>query len=442
VNGGRLNRVGLPSLLAGLVLAASLTADAAAAHTVSQARWIKAVSRAALVTRSGELPTTVRRTSGQSWGGWGGTNSRGGGPAGWPGTRLTGLTGNQQGYSVAIALNSAVVSAPGVKEDTGVAYFWHKRGGSWRQVLTESDPRHALGDQYAWAVAEATTKTTTYVVIGGNDINGRPDRVYIYAGSGKIWRLQATITDPGGNSGDMFGDSVAMSATTLVIGASCQKNFIGAAYIYQRSGSTWKLAATKKSPVQRANYYYGQSVAVSGNRVIVTAENISEAGAAYVYTRTPAGSWPLTATISNPIKAREGFGLSSALSGTTAVIGAWYYNTYLGAAYVYKLEGTTWKEEQRLTPPVNGGEFGFSTAMTATTVLIGEPSFDDPGLCGTAYAFKLSGGKWVVSKHIEDPDCTTEAGFGYSVAISGKYGAFGAPYTNNGEGASYELPIG
>lgn len=354
---------------------------------------------------------------------------------------------DNQGYSVAIGGHTAVISLPGFNQKTGSAYissylFGRGRPG-WRHQATLHDPRGLSDDQYAWAVAVATTKTTTYVAIGGNDNNGHPDRVYIYAGSGKTWHLQATITDPGGNSKDMFGDSVAMSATTLVIGASCQQNFIGAAYIYQRSGSTWKLAASERSPVQRADYYYGQSVAVSRNRVIVTAENVNESGAAYVYTRTPAGSWPLTATIGNPIKAKEGFGLSSALSGTTAVIGAWTYKSYSGAAYVYELIGTTWKEKQRLTSPVSGGgEFGFSAAMTATTVLIGEPSFGDPGDCGTAYAYKLSGGRWVENKHIDDPHCTSGAEFGFAVAISGKYGAFGAPGTNHSEGASYELPVG
>jgi hypothetical protein len=424
-------------LLAGLVLASSLTADVAAAHTASRARWTNLAARTALVTRSERLRVAALRSSGRPWSGRDGTSSRGGATARWGGTRLTGSTGNQLGFSVAIAGTTAIASAPGVNNNAGAVYFWHHVGGSWHKVLTWPDPRGATNDNYAWSVAMSSTSAGTYMAIGGNDNNGKPDFVYVYKqGSGFTWNLEAKIRDPGNNYLDMFGDALAISSTTLVVGASCVNDFSGAAYIYQRSGTHWNREASMSDPLGNSSDSYGGSVAVSGNRVLV-----GDLDVAYVYTHTSGQGWPLTAAISNPGPSGDSFGQSVTLSGTTAVIGAPYGTQGEGAAYVYRLSGTTWSQQQELTEP-GGGEFGWSVAMSGSRLVVGEPIDGEPS-CGTAYAFKLSGTQFTLLGQIADPDksCTTGTKFGYSVALTGTYGIFGAPGANNGRGANYELPL-
>jgi hypothetical protein len=411
VNGGRLHRGWIAALarrdasrlgaagllLAGSVLAGSLATDGAPAHAAGDR-----------------------------------------GTAGWDGTNAAALTGNQQGFSVAISGNVAVTSAPGVQDDAGVAYIWLHQGGAqhWRKVATLPDPRHAKDDYYAWAVAASSTKSGTYLAIGGNDNNGKRDRVYIYTGSGTSWHLQATIDDPGTSYKDMYGDNLAISPSTLVVGASCGPRNSGAAYIYHHQGSRWVLQDSIHNPLGLAENFFGQAVAVSGNRVMIGA-----VGWAYVYTHTSKG-WKKTAVITNPGSSNDSFGQSVALSGTGTVgVIAAPGVPPAGAAYVYHLSGTTWSRKQKLTE-AGGGEFAWAVAMSGSELLVGMPIGGKPN-CGAAFAYRLSGTKFVLQKEIADPDstCTSGAKFGYAVALTSTYGIYGAPGADKGHGTNYELPL-
>lgn len=383
-----LGAVGL--LLAGSVLAGSPTADAAPAHTVS------------------------RGDTGRGW-----------------------STTQQQVRSVAISGNIAVGGAPGANNGQGAAYVWfHEGGQTWRKLATLPDPRHTKDDYYAWAVAVSSTKSATYLAIGGNDDNGNPDRVYIYTGSGTSWHLQATIKDPGTSYVDMYGDNLSISPSTLVVGASCGPANSGAAYIYRHDGKRWLLQKSIPDPRHASLDFFGQAVAVSGDHVM-----IGEVGYVYVYTEK-SGKWTQTARIVHPGSSHNLFGQSVALSGTgtTAVIAAPGVAP-VGAAYVYHLSGTTWSRQQELTEG-GGGDYAWAVAMSGSELLVGMPIGGTPN-CGAAFAYKLSATRFALQRQINDPDssCTSSARFGAAVALTSTYGVFGAPGANNGNGANYELPI-
>lgn len=258
--------------------------------------------------------------------------------------------------------------------------------------------------------------------------------------SGSTWKLQETIIDPAGsNSQDMFGDALAISPTTLVVGASCENSNSGAAYIYQRSGTLWDLQASMLDPLGgAADDSYGGSVAVSGDTVLISDKNT-----AYVYTKKAGQGWPQTGVLTNPGPATDNFGYSVGLSGTTAVVGAPEYSGVgPGVAYVFTSTGTTWSEQQALTAPsgTKGGEFGWSVAMINTAILVGMPRYGT-NACGAGFAFSQSGGTWGVTGKQVDPGCTGNEQFGFAVSLSGTTGAYGAPFTNSSQGAAYELAI-
>jgi hypothetical protein len=105
------------------------------------------------------------------------------------------------------------------------------------------------------------------------------------------------------------------------------------------------------------------------------------------------------------------------------------------------LSGTTWSLEQELTES-GGGEFAWAVAMSGNELLVGMPIGGQPN-CGAAFAYKLSGTQFTLQKQIGDPDtsCTSSDKFGYAVALTSKYGIFGAPGVNDGKGANYEVPL-
>jgi hypothetical protein len=366
------------------------------------------------------------------------------------GRESTALTRDLEGYSVAVSGATAVVGVPGEHNDAGSAYIYVRAGRRWYHRATLTDPNGAKNDVFAGAVAVASTTAGTYVVIGDSDPyslgNGKHGVVYVYKGSGGTWHRQATLRNPDASSTanqDAFGGSVAISGTTLVIGAPGYGNGYGygAAYIYGRSGSHWILQATLYDPVNKPEplEVFGESVAVSGHTVIIGAADVT-----YVYTRTPGEGWPQTAKLRNPGATIDNFGASVAISGQTALVGA-PGNPHsdipsAGSAYIFTRSGSTWKLGQKIIEPGAGDEFGYSVAIAGKRILIGMPSYGKVR-CGTAYEFTLSDRRWFERDHLLDANCPGDAQFGFSVALSGATALIGAPFTDVQAGAAFVINL-
>src|ERR1700678_2902673 len=344
------------------------------------------------------------------------------------------LPGDVAGYSVAVSGSTAVVGAPGMANEMGIAYIYERSGTRWTREAVLPDPRKTAQDYYAWAVAISSTKAGTYVAVGGYEGNSDPDQVYIYEGSGKTWH-RITIADiPGGSNSDMFGDAIAISATTLVVSASCVGGDSGTIYVYERFKHHWKLGPARSDPGNGQNDFFGQSVSISGSEMLVGAVDD-----AYVYADTPNHGWTRTATFQNPGSEQDNFGYNVALDGTKALIGApggvpgaeISSPLSAGSAYVYTLKGTTWSQSQELVAPAgsSGEEFGHSVAMNASTILVGMPVAGRVN-CGSTVAFDVSGSKWVPNGQIVDPRCTSGDQFGFSVGLSGETAGIRAPFAN------------
>ncbi len=137
-----------------------------------------------------------------------------------------------------------------------------------------------------------------------------------------------------GRTDDTLGGSVAISGDTLVVGADFARvgdhESQGAAYVFTRSGTTWTQQAKLVADDGAAFDYFGCSVALSGDTLIVGARGAHgvgenwDQGAAYVFTRSGA-TWTAADQAQSPTTAHRGtrFGFSVALADDTAVIGAW-----------------------------------------------------------------------------------------------------------------------
>jgi hypothetical protein len=126
-------------------------------------------------------------------------------------------------------------------------------------------------------------------------------------------------------------------------------------------------------------------------------------GAAYIFVRS-GGSWVEDAKLTpSDGVAADLFGQSVAISGDTAVVGAFWHATngfLAGAAYVYVRDpvGGGWTEEQKLLPPMvgPGDQFGWDVAIDGDTIAVGSPDHAHAGVAeGGAYVFVRSpGGVW------------------------------------------------
>ena len=117
------------------------------------------------------------------------------------------------------------------------------------------------------------------------------------------------------------------------------------------------------------NSSFGLSCAISGNFLVIGAysEN-SYTGAAYIYTYSN-GSWSTSPTRISSNVANSVFGGSVAISGNTIVIGAQQENNYAGAAYIFVRSETTWAQKVILTANNKAENDYFGLNLQAMNVL-------------------------------------------------------------------------
>ena len=326
------------------------------------------------------------------------------------------------GFSVAVSGDTAVVGA--WHEDAGggnagAAYVFERNQGgadNWGEVkkLTASDAQDF--DQFGMSVA--VSGDTAVVGAGGEDAGGSIfanfGAAYVFQrdqGGADNWGEVKKLLASDAQANDWFGWSVAVSGDAAVVGTPFEEDAggtnAGAAYVFQRDqdgadnwGEVKKLLASGAQDFDQ----FGSSVAVSGDSAIVGAvledAGGSAAGAAYVFQRDEggAGNWgevkKLTASDAG---VGDWFGMSVAVSGDTAVVGAWHEDAgggNAGAAYVFQRNqggGRNWGEVKKLTASdaQAGDLFGRSVAVSGDTVLVGADGEDAGGTdAGAAYVFQ------------------------------------------------------
>ena len=235
------------------------------------------------------------------------------------------------------------------------------------------------------------------------------------------------------------GNSVALSGDTAVLGAhgdDAGAADAGAAYVFVRSGTTWTQQRKLTASDGLALSYFGRSVAVSGDSAIVGAylSGAPQSGAAYVFTRSGTTWTQQQKLLSTDIAAGDRFGYSVALSGDTALVGAHGADAAskpdAGAAYAFTRTGTSWTQQSKLTASdaEAGDHLGDAVALSGDTAIVGASTDDVLGRTdsGSAYTFTRSGTMWIQQTKLVPVDGAAGDSFGYSVAISGARTVVGA----------------
>ncbi|MGQ0801789.1 MAG: FG-GAP repeat protein [Pseudomarimonas sp.] len=254
--------------------------------------------------------------------------------------------------------------------------------------------------------------------------------------SGSTWTLQAKLMAGDGAASDGFGSSVALSVSTALVGAVGDNNQ-GAAYVYTRSGSDWTQQAKLMAGDGAAGDEFGISAALSGDTAVVGAwlDDIgtSDRGSAYVYTRN-GSTWTQQAKLTaGDGTTSDRLGLSVALSGSTALVGAHFddigTNENQGSSYVYSRSGSSWTQQAQLTSGDGAANdrFGIAVALFGDTALVGA-HLDDIGASdqGAAYVYTRSGSTWTLQDKLTPFDGEANDEFGHSVALSGDTALIGA----------------
>ena len=397
---------------------------------------------------------------------------------------------------------TAVVGAPkhnvGSKSNAGAAYVFTEVDGVWSgpiELTAGSDG--AENDWFGYSVAVESN----VAVIGAyqHDTNDNADAgaayVFIRDPLTGMWSEPVKLIADDGAENDWFGYSVAVDGETIVVGARWHNGKAGAAYVFTRNSMTrvWgndpdpgeihrvetaKLTASDG----RAFNYFGHSVAVDGETIVIGAPGYNDnTGVAYVFTRNSMtrvwGNDPESGETHRVETAKltafnghagDGFGNSVAVDGETIVVGAQQGDGERGSAYVFT-EPTGdggWADNTETAKLAAsdrelGDHFGNSVAVRGGSIVVGAytANINECDECGedlrsgAAYLFtKPAGAVWA-----NDPnkDYRTESGkltlptnqeergdeFGNSVALDGQSIVVGAPEGNDDFGSVYVSDI-
>ncbi len=345
-------------------------------------------------------------------------------------------------------------------------------------------------------VVGASREDSNATGVNGNQANNsltNAGAAYVFVRSGMSWTQQAYLKASNSDSNDEFGRAVAVSGDTLVIGAygedsnatgingnQADNSLVnpGAAYVFVRNGTTWSQQAYLKASNTGEFDFFALSVAVSGDTVVVGAENedsnatgvngnqannsASGAGAAYVFVRSGT-TWTQQAYVkASNTNAGDIFGSSVSVSGGTLVVGANLEDSNAvgvngnqsdnstngaGAAYVFVRSGSTWSQQAYIKASNTGAadQFGRAVAMSGDTVVVGafseasnatgvngNQANESASGAGAAYVFVRNGASWSQQAYLKASNTDVSDSFGWSVAVSGDTVVVGA----NGESSN------
>ncbi len=356
------------------------------------------------------------------------------------------------GYSVAISGDRIVVgayqedsSATGVNgnealsdaSSSGAAYVFRKVGGSWVQVAYLKASNTDRNDCFGWSVAISGDRIVVGAVFedssavgvdGDESLNDAQwaGAAYVFQETGGVWVQAAYLKASNTDNRDKFGTSVAISGDRIVVGAIEEDSSAtgvngdgllndftsaGAAYVFREVGGAWIHEAYLKASNTDQVDYFGNSVAVSGDRVVVGApfedssasgvngdESLNDAGgagAAYVF-RQSGGAWAQVAYLkASNTDPSDFFGHSVAMSGDRLIVGA--------------------RGEDSRATGANGNE-----------------SLNDFSESGASYLFREVGGAWAQEEYLKASNTGVEDSFGFAVAISGDRALVGASREDSG----------
>ena len=306
--------------------------------------------------------------------------------------------------------------------------------------LTASD--HVSSDYFGTSVA--ISGDTALVGAPWKTVNGylQAGAVYVFTRSGATWSQRAELSAADAYVYEKFGASVALDGDTAVIGAPEEGTDIGAAYVFIGSGADWSQQARLTS--SDAAYFdnFGDSVAVSGDTALVGDHPSGQPkpGAAYVFARSGTIWSQQAELVASDGIAGSAFGSSLALQGGTALIGApdqIVGGKGCGAGYVFTRSGADWSQQAEFTGSdvAIGSSFGCSVALSGDTALVGadEQAVDGKSRAGAAYVFTGSGADWPQQAELSDPAKTANDLFGSVVALDGGMALIDRyPYTGSG----------
>lgn len=337
------------------------------------------------------------------------------------------------GRSVAISDGWLFAGATGKDTDgdnSGTVYAYRLIGDVWEPVsqLAPNDPkaRRRFGASVTFAGSQ--------IIIGatGTGEPGPTGALYVFELKDGEWVQRQKLEPSRDEARLFFGGAIAVDGDRLVAGAAWDNNRTGSVFVFERENGLWQETARITHPDPGPDSPFGGSVAVHGDTILIgrrdDPDNLA-GGSAYSY-RLFANTW----MFEQKILPRGGmpdsdFGRVS-IRGDIALIGApgdRMVARGAGAVYVYRREGGTWIEVDKLLPlqDEQRQEFGSNVLLADGLALLSAPGVDDDR--GAVYVYACQDGVWTPIDTLILEGVFGRSSFGSSMSLGGDTIAIGAP---------------
>lgn len=362
-------------------------------------------------------------------------------------------------FGQALALNAerAVVGATGALGGDGGAFIFPRQQAVFASAIAIDTADGGFADRFGAAVANSDTGLLVGADLDTIYSNSGQGAVYSYEPAGEFsYNLRTRIDSGDGAYLDRYGSAVAVDGDVAMVGAFLEDTIAGAdagaVHWFERVGGIWVRQGRILAPDAAIEDRFGVAIDIDGDRVAIGAYwdvigGRVDQGSVYVFRRN-GNAWSLEAKLTAADgRARDYFGFSLALDGDTLLVGARGASvpfTAQGAAYIYQFASNAWTEQARLDSPSLGSSlfFGASVALANGRALIGAPGVSVGGVsgAGAAYVYELSGSSWPLAGPLFALQARENAAFGYSVAADHTrflVGAFQDGAEGNAIGAGY-----
>ena len=266
------------------------------------------------------------------------------------------------------------------------------------------------GDNYGWS----TSLYGSWLAVGSpnHDASGADaGAVYIYraSGTGSSWSFVQKIAGSDTVAGDLFGYSVNIYKNTLVVGAPSND----AAYVFEYNGTTWSETQKLVANTPESGAEFGKHVSIYDDTIAITAPLYddgasTDSGALFIF-KSDGETWSQSQR------------LFSAISQQDLHMGELYIDMYknyialgfssLGASrtHMFSYDGSTWSELQRWSAR------GVQVAVNSESYISGHTPSD------AARVYDFNGTNWVHNAQttITGSDTVANDDFGNSVALYG-----------------------
>jgi choice-of-anchor B domain-containing protein len=250
--------------------------------------------------------------------------------------------------------------------------------------------------------------------------------VLVLAGTAQ---MAAQSTADGSVAQAQFGRSLAASGDQIFVGEPAAGT--GQVTVYRKVAARWQSVAKLTAADLTGNAGLGISVAADGNTLLAGVMNISDSarGGVQVFTRNAAGAWTAAGALGGPAKARSQFGLSVAIKGDWAFVGA-PGTAPGGAVHVFQRTGTTWTAAGTLPAAglVAGDRFGLNLSLDGDRIAVAAPGRDSQK--GMVFIFARGANGWTQESAVSGRRIPTTSQMGLGLLLTGEHLYAGAPNAN------------